>query len=156
MRIAWRLLLPILFVAPCAASAHLPVLLALDGRTKVAIQRQLEDAGYAPDSVDLVEGAIIGAVQQEEQPALNAYRFPDAPYVNASSRASGRCQQVEATIWVPDGRLPPLRLRGRYCEHGTPGYTRIWRATSQHIRTLDEDELPPAVAPPVGAMVQGP
>jgi hypothetical protein len=157
MQFARRLLLPILLVAPSAASAELPTFRGLEARTKAAIQHRLDDAGYPEDSMMLLEGAIIGAVQQETQPALYAYRFrePGWPFVNASSRASGRCQQVEATMWFPDGSRPPMRLRGRYCEQGDPRSWRIWRATAQHIRVLDADEPLPALVPPAGAIVDG-
>jgi hypothetical protein len=157
MRLLSRLLLPILIMAPAAASAELPQFFGLEGPTRDAIQRLLVDAGYPLDSITLVEGAIIGAAQERVQPALAAYRFrePGVPFVNASSRQAGRCQQVETTIWLPDGTLPALRLRGRYCEHGTPGYSHIWRATAQHMRVLDEDEPLPALVPPEGALVDG-
>jgi hypothetical protein len=158
MRRPWQILLPVLAAAPAAASAELPVLFALDEQTKAAIQRALDYQGYPEDSTSTVEGAIIGAVQQPVQPVLVAYRFdnPAWPLVDARSRASGRCQQVEATIWLRDGSRPPIRLSGRYCEHGDPHYARIWRATSQRLRILDEDEALPPLVPPAGALVEGP
>jgi hypothetical protein len=140
-----------------AAAAELPLHIGLETRTETDLGRLLRDAGYPDESQSAIVGAIVGAVHEDRQPAVHAFRFtdPGVPFVNARSRVSGRCRRVEALIWFPDGAQPPLRLSGRYCEEVTPGVAHIWRATSQRVTPMGEGTPLPSVIPPAGAIVSG-
>ncbi len=158
MGIARIYLLLALLAWPAAADAELPQLIALDDRANSELRLLLRSVDYPDESWTVIMAAIVGVLQQKEQPAQTASRFRerDWPFVNASSRQAGGCQSVEVTAWFPSGSRPEIRLTGRYCEHRIEFFSRVWTATTQRIRLLGEDEPRPTDRPVDGAIVEGP
>ena len=148
MKLARALFVSALAALPCGASADLPLLIALDDRTKAGIERLLDGVGYPEASYDYVTGPLVGVLWPGPHPTpmRRYYRGEGVPFISARSRRSGSCQFAELTAWFPDGSRPPIRLTGRYCRSRDPRGV-VFEARSQRIRVLRDEETPPSPPP---------